>query len=302
MRVSPLVATSTTPRTSRLRLPATPAWSVLLLPDRYQIQVDSKGAAWVVPDPLILPHKPGVNGVTSTRVRTPDGRTVRVGDPSAVLSIWRDHHGAIEVPREYPVHAHGEEHESWLAAYSVPAGVHHCWAWELPIATAAGTRVERDDDARIRWLASVGQTYLGPVGDHVLGALRADLERDVMRARTRMERSPSHRAIYQRGQAALSAMGWIEGVEARRGDIDGAPVLPSQAPPIAEAYLSGLSTDQLRALLEARTGGDSAPEPAPAPAPKRRRSRKTSPVVAEEGAAVVGSESGPSDLGPTTRL
>jgi len=294
MRVSPLVATSTTPRASRLRLRRTDAFSLLLLPDRYQVLQDSAGQAWVVPDPLIIPHTPGVNGVTESRVRTEHG-VVKVGDPSTVLAVWRDHHGAIEVPRDYPVTAHGEDHPSWLSAYRVPSGVHHCWAWEKPIASAAGTRVDRDEDAKIRFLAAVGRSFLGTPGDHVLGVLRADLEREVMRARTRMDRSPSHRSIHARGTSKLRAMGWVDGVPANRGDIETAPVLPSQAPPVAEAYLAGLSDAQLRALLEARTT-----EPAAEPPKRRRRSRKTAPVVADGGGDAV--DSAPAGLGPTTKL
>jgi hypothetical protein len=308
LRRKPLVASSATPRHTQIRLPATPAWTVLLIPDRFQLIIDSSGTAWTVPDPILIPHIVGLNGVGRATVRTPEGTHV-VGNPAMTVANWRDRHGAVEVPMDFPVHAHGEDFATWLVAYDVPRGTHHCWAWEMPIPGPGSTRVERDRDAQIRFLAQIGASFLGPCPDHVLGRIRADLERELMRSRTRRDKSPTHAQIYDLTLAKLTAMGWIEGAEARIGEIEGRADIAAAAPRDAADYLEGMTVAQLEALLERkRAGGPVEPEEEPPAPPTPKPTRKTSskrvaPVVVDsEGSDGVDSSAGPSDLGGTVQL
>ena len=114
LRRKPLVASSATPRHTQIRLPATPAWTVLLIQDRFQLIIDSSGTAWTVPDPILIPHIVGLNGVGRATVRTPEGTHV-VGNPAMTVANWRDRHGAVEVPMDFPVHAHGEDFAAWIS-------------------------------------------------------------------------------------------------------------------------------------------------------------------------------------------
>jgi hypothetical protein len=183
----------------------------------------------------------------------------------------------------------------------------------MPIPGPGSTRVERDRDAQIRFLAEIGASFLGPCPDHVLGRMRADLERELMRSKTRREKSPTHAMIYDLTLAKLTGMGWIEGAEARIGEIEGRMDIAAAAPRDAADYLQGMSIAQLEALLERkRAGGPVEPEeetetetpPAPKPKPKAKsRTKRVPPVVVDsEGGDGVDSSAGPSDLGGTVQL
>jgi len=206
------------PRQVRLRLPATPFWSTVLVPGNWQILLEdvdpeqhggSDTRAWVVPDPIFVRHQIGVGGVCGRRVRDPQsGRVLTVPDASKVLEEWANR-GAIVVPLDYPVEAHGQRHEQYILRYETPAGAHHCWAFERPVPGPGSTRMDVDVAAKCRLYASWGVDYMGGAAEHHLLRLRAIDERTRAQCRAHADRNAVALQKLQSVERRMRAMGWI---------------------------------------------------------------------------------------------
>lgn len=263
-------------RSHRLRLPATPLWSTLLIPGNWQILLEpvdpsehggNEVRAWVVPDPIYVTHRDGVGGVTRRRVRDPQtGRVYHVPDPSKVLASWREQ-GAIEVPLDYTVNAHGVEHSQYILRYETPNGPHHCWAYERPIPGPGRTRIDVDERARCILYASWAADYMGGVHPHVLTRLRAIDERARSACRAQADRNAVALQRLQVVERRMRAMGWLEhddgeirpciGSVERTADPSGLGAVPADF----RQYLAGLSPAQRARLLGAPAGVSPAPSP-----------------------------------------
>ncbi len=263
-------------RSHRLRLAPTPLWSTLLIPGNWQIlleDVDPEGndgndvRAWVVPDPVYVRHVDGVGGVTRRRVRDPQtGRVYNVPDPSKVLASWREQ-GAIEIPLDYEVVAHGTTHSQYILRYQTETGTHHCWAYERPVPGPGRTRVEVDNRARCVLYASWAADYMGGVHPHVLTRLRAIDERARAACRSQADRNAVALQRLQVVERRMRAMGWLPhpdgevrpciGSVERTADPTGLGAVPADF----RNYLATLSPAQRARLL----GGPVDASPAPSP-------------------------------------
>jgi len=284
-----------TGRTARLRLPATPMWSTLLIPGNWQILLepvdpgDNGGndvRAWVVPDPVLIRHSDGVGGVTRRRVRDPDtGRVHFVADPSKVLASWREQ-GAIEIPLDYEVTAHGVTHSQYILRYQTAAGLHHCWAYERPIPGPGRTRIDVDHRARCVLFASWAADYMGGVHPHVLTRLRAIDERARAACRAQADRNAVALQRLQVVERRMRAMGWLEhddgeirpciGSVERTGDPSGLGAVPADF----RAYLATLSPAQRARLL-------SSPAAGAAPTPQRIETPPSADAADDDGAVTL---------------
>lgn len=264
--------------TPRLRLPATPFWSTVLIPGHWQILLESvdpdehNGSdtrAWVVPDPIFVRHVIGCGGVAARRVRDPaTGRVIRVPDASRVLESWREQ-GGIEVPLQYQVHAHGQTHQQYILRYDTPAGAHHCWAYERPVPGPGRTRMETDEHARCVLYASWANDYMGGVAAHNLARLRAIDERARAQCVAHAERNAVARQRLLVVERRMRAMGWLAhddgelrpciGSVERTADPAGIGMLPAEL----RRMMQTLTPQQRAALLGDTAQAATVPAPSP---------------------------------------
>ena len=256
-RVSPTLPSNSVDSRAKVVLPPTPAWSVVLIPGKWQIMMDDSGAAWVVPDPIFVRHLRGVGGVAQRRQRRSDGSAFMAADPSQVLEFWRSQ-GGIPVPVEYPCIAHGETHDSWLHAYKVPNGVHHCWAFELPVPSPGRAMVRTDQTAKCHLYASWGLDFMGGKPPaYVLAAMQARDEQRRANAESRARNNPVAAMALKSITARMGAMGWLVGVDANVGQLERAAnggALATTPPEVAH-YLSTLTPEARAALVGLGGGG-----------------------------------------------
>lgn len=202
----------------RLRLPSTPFWDTILIPGAWQILLEdvdpdrhggSDTRAWVVPDPIFIPHTIGVGGVCARKVRDPrTGRVMTVADASQVVKSWRDR-GCIDVPLDYPVEAHGRRHEQYILRFETDRGAHHCWAFERPVPGPGATRMDVDHAAKCRLYAQWGADYLGGAADHHLARLQAIDERARAQCSAHARRNAVALQRLKTVERRMRAMGWI---------------------------------------------------------------------------------------------